>query len=249
MVVKHSYYYNRKRMLLEKQVYMKVNDLGINWEEIQKEKQRLMSVGHAPPVSDNLAARFVIDKASNEVMKKGLSAVKATRNEDFFALNMKSNKKGFIGDNIAIGISLMIIIAMVVLLATYMSSQNDNIQSSSSDTVFKSTFNSSLGGMSSAMDKGLVVGIVILVTFLLYSAYMISSNFGLFMIALLANMISLFLLPIMEDFLVASYYNNSYATATAAMPATFYIINNYTIFCTGVFTLMLIALYLRSDGQ
>ena len=249
-MVKYAYYLNRKRMYLDTDVYKKAEELHINWDEIEAENRRLKSIGH-PKATYNTATMFLIDKKCSQTVNNGIGLIKKSDNKDLFGNNLlkrRMNNKGFIVDNITLMVSMLIMISLVVLLAAYVETQDNNMQSSQQDSVFKDTFHTSLGGFSSAVDKGLIVGLAILVTFLLYSAYNIGTNFSLFLMALLINIIVLFMLPQAEDFLVTSFYNNDYATAIASMPATFYVINHFTVFLTGLSVFLLIALFLKPGG-
>lgn len=237
-MAKYVYLLNRKKMYLDKKVYEGVVDFGISWNEIEAEKMRLCIGGHKTPTY-NAAAIILLDKKGGLVLpKKGHGL-----------LSIGSSKKGYVVDNITLLVSLMVMLSLIVLFAVYVANQDASIQNSNLDSTFKNIFHTSTGGFAPAVDKGLVVGLVIMVSFLLYTAYTIGSNFSLFLLALLMNFMALFLLPQAEDFLVASYYNNDYAVAISNMPATFYIINHYTIFLTGIVVLLMITFFIRPSGE
>lgn len=241
-MARYFYQLNRRRMYLDREVYDSVNKFNITWNEIEKEATRLKINGHPKPTF-NTAAMFIIDKKSEKMFK---IASKQSKGLSLFP----SDRKGFVVDNITLLVSLMIMMAILLVFAAYIGTQNDTIQASTSlDSTFKQVFNTSTSGFAPAADKGLIVGLVILFSFLLYSAYTIGTNFSLFLVLLLVNMMALFMLPTAEDFLVTTFYNNSYATAVATMPATFYVINHYTIFLTGMSVLLIIALLVRPRDE
>lgn len=238
---------NAKKMYLDTKVYYSTQQLGIPWPEIEEERNRLRMIDHPKPTY-NTAAMFLIDKKTQAGIQTMLSP--STKKVPFFKTVKPKpydifGKKGQGIDNLALIVSGMIMLTLVVLFAAYMGSQNDTVQAGPGDAVYKATFNTSIGGQQSAMDKGLVVGLIILIGFLLYSAWTIGSNFSMFLLALLLNMAALFTLPIAEDYLVTAFYNNNYVAAIASMPATFYIINHYTIFITGIIVLLMLAFFLR----
>lgn len=242
-MVKYTYFMNRKRMYLDSDVYSSVRKLGIRWDEIESEAMRLKINNHPKPTY-NTAAMMVIDKKSPDIA--GVLRSKSSVQSNI----LFSGKRGFVIDNITLMLAMVIMLTIVVVLAAYIESQDSSIQSSTLDTTFKTTFHTSTGGFSGAADIGLVIGLVILLTFLLYTSYNIGTNFSLFLIALIMNITVLFLLPNLENYLVTGFYNNNYALAIASMPATFYIINNYTIFITGISALLLIALFMpKGDAQ
>lgn len=157
------------------------------------------------------------------------------------------NKKGFLLDGfmLAIGIMLVIVVAFVMFL--WMTNTNTIVQANPNIGVDqKAIINNAMGSdMGSAMDTGIVVGFVISIFFLLFSAYKIGTNPVLFIIALFLNAAIMIILPSFESLLVSSVYNNDYVAVLTAFPLTTKMIDNYTIVFVSVISLVFLALYIR----
>lgn len=163
-------------------------------------------------------------------------------------MNLRTSKKGFVGDLLTWGIILVVMIFVIYVLYNLLAGAASSVSSVESP-VAQQSLATSTDGWAAGWDFSIVAGLGFMFLISLTSAFVVGTDSAFFWVSLIVLIVMLLFVVVMNNAAEAFFGADAFMVARSEMPGTSFIIENLFFLVLAGAGLLLLVLFAKNRTE